>query len=44
MNMHRFHLTLTHFAAHQIRNLCKSAKSIFWNSDLCTTNFRLVNG
>ena len=32
---------LTHIAVDQIRNLCKSVKSNFSNSDLCTTNFRL---
>ena len=35
---------LTHIAAFQIKNICKSANSIFINSDLCTTNFRLENG
>ena len=35
---------LTHFAAHQVTNLCKSSTSIFTNSDLCTTNFCFVKG
>ena len=35
---------LTHIAAYQVTNFCKSSTSIFSNSDLCTTNFRFVKG
>ena len=35
---------VTHIATNQVINLCKSATSIFSNSDLCTTNFRFVKG
>ena len=37
-------MMLTHIAAHQVTNLCKSSTSIFSNSDLCTTNFCFVKG
>ena len=37
-------LIITHIAIIQIINICKSSNSIFSNSDLCTTNFRLVKG
>ena len=35
---------LTQLAPNQVTNISKSATSIFSNSDLCTTNFRLVKG
>jgi hypothetical protein len=35
---------LTQVATYQVIKSCKSVKSIFSNSDLCTTNFRLVKG
>jgi hypothetical protein len=35
---------LTQVATFQVIKSCKSVKSIFTNSDLCTTNFRLVKG
>ena len=35
---------LIHIAVRQVTSFCKSNKSIFSNSDLCTTNFRLVKG
>ena len=34
--------TLTHIADHQVGNRYKPKESNFWNSDLCTTNFRFV--
>jgi hypothetical protein len=37
-------LILTQVATFQVIKSCKSVKSIFSNSDLCTTNFRLVKG
>ena len=37
-------LNLTHIAPHQFTSLSKSSTFIFSNSDLCTTNFRLVKG
>ena len=35
---------LTHFAACQVGNRYISTISIFWNSNLCTTNFRFIFG
>ena len=33
---------ITHFAIDQVANPCKSKISIFYNSDLCTTNFQFI--